>query len=158
MIAYPYSFEGEIERFGVGKGRVIWYQVLMLPQHLRAELPFDQHPRLRVKGEIADVPVEGAWMPTGDGRNYFIVGPHVRKQTDAKLGMRAEMRFRVDNQDRVDVPEALARALASSHRRQKLWDALTPGKQRGLCHLVRMAKSEATQAKRIKDVLKQLET
>ncbi len=151
---YPFAFEGPLSRHGVGKGeRVLWYAVLFLPPELAAELPFARHPRLRVEGEIADVPVAGAWMPTGDGRRYFIVSPAVRKATQARLGTLLDMRFRVADQDAVEVPEALARALAADPAAQAAWDVLTPGRRRGLAHLVGAAKTEPTRARRVAEVL-----
>ena len=73
----PYAFEARVERFGVGRTRKVWYDVLFLPPELEAQLPFDRYPRLRMEGEIAEVAIENAWMPTGHGRRYVIVGPEV---------------------------------------------------------------------------------
>lgn len=73
--AYPFTFEAEIERFGVGRVRKVWYNVLFLPDTLATRLPFASHSRLRIEGEIADVPIANAFMPAGDGRHYVIVAP-----------------------------------------------------------------------------------
>mgnify|MGYP001766017924 CR=1 FL=1 len=72
---FPHRFEGPLDRFGVGRERKVWYNVLLLPAAWESVLPFESFPRLRVKGEIADLPFEGAWIPTGDGRRYVIVAP-----------------------------------------------------------------------------------
>lgn len=156
MSYFTHAFEGEITRFGVGRARVIWYSVLFLPQDVAPGLPFDLHPRLRVEGEIADVPVAGAWMPTGDGRRYFIVSPKVLKGAGVAVGDVVEMRFRVDDQDRVDVPDALARALARDPAAREAWDRLTPGRRRGLAHLVHGARTEATALRRVEEVLAEI--
>lgn len=124
-----------------------------MPRALAAVLPMKAHPRLRVRGEIVDIPVEGAWMPTGDGQNYFIVSPAVRKGTGAKLGDMLDMRFVIDNQDRVDMPAALSQALALQPAMQVDWMKLTPGRQRGLAHQVAQAKTDATRQRRIHSVL-----
>jgi len=154
---YPYRFEGPLARHGVGRAKVVWYTVLFLPDELAAELPFDQHPRLRVEGEIADVPVQGAWMPTGDGRRYFMVSPAVLKAARPEPGQLLEMRFRIDEQERVDVPEALAAALArDGEAAAAAWDALTPGKRRGIAHLVAAAKTPPTQARKVAEVIEAL--
>lgn len=150
---YPYHFEAEIERYGVGKVRKVWYQVLMLPQSLRAELPFDEFPRLRVEGEIADVPMTNAFIPTGNGRNYVIVGPGVRKAACVGLGDHVEMRFRIADQDSVDVPAALYEALQSNPAFQSIWDELTPGKQRAVAQHVKSAKTEATRKRRLEEAV-----
>ncbi|MEL6962054.1 MAG: DUF1905 domain-containing protein, partial [Pseudomonadota bacterium] len=103
MSYYTHEFEAVIDRHGVGKTKVIFYKVLFMPPCFEEELPFAEYPRLRVEGEIAEVSVRGAWIPTGDGRRYFIVSPEVRKQTGLDVGDLVEMRFRIDDQDHVDV-------------------------------------------------------
>jgi hypothetical protein len=135
---------------------VVWYTVLFLPDELAAVLPFDRHPRLRVEGEIADVPVQGAWMPTGDGRRYFMVSPAVLKAARPEPGQLLEMRFRIDDQERVDVPEALAAALARDGEAVAAWDALTPGKRRGIAHLVASGPTAPTQARKVAEVIEAL--
>jgi hypothetical protein len=157
-VFYPHAFEAPIERHGVGRSRVLWYKVLFLPPQLQAELPFDRHPRLRVEGEVADVPVAGAWMPTGDGRAYFIVSPKVLKAAEVGLGDPVEMRFRIDEQDRVDVPEALAEALSREPTLQAVWDELSAGRRRGLTHLVHAARTPETERRRVAAVLDDLRT
>ncbi|MBY0335030.1 MAG: YdeI/OmpD-associated family protein [Acetobacteraceae bacterium] len=153
MSLYPHAFEGALQRHGVGRDRKVWYAVLFLPPALAAELPFDRFPRLRVEGEIADQPVSGAWMPVGDGRRYFIVSPEVRKAAGAGLGAVLEMRFRVADQDAVEVPEALVRELERRPDLRARWDALTPGRRRGLAHLVRGARTEPTRQRRVAEVV-----
>lgn len=152
--AYPFAFEAPLRRHGVGKGeRVLWYAVLFLPPELAAALPFARHPRLRVEGEVMDVPVAGAWMPTGDGRRYFIVSPAVRKAAQAGPGTLLEMRFRIADQDAVEVPDALRQALSADPAAQAAWDALLPGRRRGLAHSVAAAKTDPTRARRVAEVL-----
>jgi hypothetical protein len=152
-VPYLYSFEGQIDRFGVGKTRKLWYTVLFLPPDVEAELPFGTFPRLRVEGEIADLPVEGAWMPTGDGRRYFIVAPRVLKGAEVGLGDSVEMRFGVADQNAVDVPAELAAALALYPAARTAWEALTPGKQRGLTHRIHGAKAPTTRRRRTDEVI-----
>ena len=152
-VSYLHSFEGPIDRFGVGKTRKVWYTVLFLPPDLEAELPFAVYPRLRVEGEIADLPVEGAWMPTGDGRRYFIVAPRVLKGAEIGVGDMVEMRFGIADQTAVEVPAELAAALKQSPDAQEAWQALTPGKQRGLTHRVHGAKAPETRRRRTDEVI-----
>lgn len=155
-MTYDHSFEAPLERWGVGRARVVWYTVLFLPPELEAQLPFDRHPRLRVEGEIAEVPVQGAWLPTGEGRRYFIVSPAVLRAARPEPGRPVEMRFRVDDQDRVDVPDALALALMADVAANAHWRSLTPGKRRGLAHLVAAARTPPTQARKVAEVLEAL--
>lgn len=152
-LIYPYSFEAEIEKFGVGKKRKIWYNVLFLPDKLKAELPFAEHPRLRVEGEIADVPIANAFIPAGDGRNYVIVAPGVLEDGEVTLGDRVEMRFRIADQDHVDVPPELTAALESDSEAKRAWEALTPGKKRMVAQHVLSAKTDSTRNRRIEEAV-----
>ncbi|MEM9837927.1 MAG: YdeI/OmpD-associated family protein [Pseudomonadota bacterium] len=152
-VFFPYAFEAPIEKFGVGKTRVIWYNVLMVPDEVCAELPLDEYPRLRIEGEIAEVPIANALMPTGDGRRYVIVSPTVLKEAEVRLGDHVEMRFRIADQDHVDVPAGLSAALRNDRNAAAMWEALTPGKKRMLSQHVLSAKTEPTQAKRIGEAL-----
>lgn len=150
MTWFTHSFEAVIERHSLG--RKIWYHVLFLPPDIAAELPFDQHPQLRIEGEIADVPVKSAFIPAGDGRYYVIVSPETLKDADVRAGQSVDMRFRVADQSAVVVPEDLARALALDGEAAAAWDALTVGRRRGLAHHVASAKSTATRERRIAGV------
>lgn len=150
---YPYVFEAQIEKFGVGKDRKIWYSVLFLPPELRPDLPFDTYPQLRVEGEIADVPIANAFIPAGDGRNYMIVSPRVLKDAEVKLSDSVEMRFRIADQDHVDVPDALQRALEGDPRALAAWDSMTPGRKRMAAQHVLSAKSEPTRQRRVGEAL-----
>lgn len=153
MALFTHEFEAPLSMHGVGKSRVIWYQVLFLPEPLAQRLPLGQYPRLRVRGEIVDIPVAGAWIPAGDGRHYFIVSPAVRKGTGARLGDMLDMRFVVDDQDRVDVPEVLQSELNARPELREAWQRLSPGKRRGMAHLVAQAKSSATAMRRVQEVI-----
>lgn len=153
MALFTHEFEAPLTTHGVGKSRVIWYHVLFMPAYLAKTLPLGMHPRLRVRGEIVDIPVSGAWMPTGDGGHYFIVSPKVRKGTGARLGDMLDMRFVIDDQDRVDVPAALEDALNARPEIRAIWERTTPGKRRGLAHRVAQAKTSATVLRRIQEVI-----
>ncbi|WP_198669280.1 YdeI/OmpD-associated family protein [Blastomonas sp. UPD001] len=150
---YPYSFEAPIEKFGVGRARKIWYNVLFLPDALRSELPFGLYPRLRVDGEIADVPMSNAFIPAGDGRNYVIVAPNVLADAGVTLGNQVEMRFRVADQDRVDAPHELLAALSADSEANELWQQLTPGRRRMVAQHVTSAKTVETGERRIQEAL-----
>jgi hypothetical protein len=150
---FTHEFEDVIALHGVGKSRVITYKVLFLPPHFESKLPFQNYPRLRVDGEIADVPVRGAWMPVGDGRRYFIVSPEIKKVTGLDVGDSVEMRFRIDDQDYVEVPGALLAAIEADDGAMAAWDALTAGKKRMFTFYVSSAKTHPTEIKRIDEAL-----
>ena len=153
MALHPYEFESELAVHGVGKSRVIWYAVLFLPTAIQDKLAFPKRIRLRVVGEIADIPISGAWMPTGDGGYYFIVSPVVRKLAGLKIHDRVEMRFRIDDPERVEIPVLLSDALARDAACLAIWQGLTAGRKRGLSHTIHAAKTDATRMRRVCDVL-----
>ncbi len=153
MSYFTHAFEDIISLQGVGKTKVLTYRVLFMPHSLEKELPFDIYPRLRVDGEIADVPVRGAWMPVGDGRRYFIVSPEVRRQTGFDVGDLVEMRFRVDDQNHVDTPRSLQRALDGDDAVNAAWLALTAGKKRMFSFHVASARTEPTEARRVAEAM-----
>ncbi|WP_300057516.1 YdeI/OmpD-associated family protein [uncultured Roseobacter sp.] len=153
MSYFTHDFVGEIGLHGVGKSRVITYKVLFMPPRFETELPFKTYPRLRVEGEIADVPVRGAWMPVGDGRRYFIVSPDIKANTGLDVGDEVEMRFRVDDQDHVDVPDALTAALDADDAASAQWEKLTAGKRRMFTNHVFSAKTSPTEQRRVDEAM-----
>ncbi|MEL7273928.1 MAG: YdeI/OmpD-associated family protein [Pseudomonadota bacterium] len=153
MSYFEHDFEGVIDQHGVGKSKVITYKVLFMPPRFETALPFKEYPRLRVEGEIADVPVRGAWMPVGDGRRYFIVSPDIKKNTGLDVGDLVEMRFRIDDKDYVDVPLALELAIKGDDTAAQNWDALTAGKKRMFTNHVASAKTAPTEAKRVAEAM-----
>jgi hypothetical protein len=123
MSWYTHHFEAVIERHGVGRTRKIWYRVVFLPSEMAAELPFGQFPQLRIEGEIADIPVKSAFIGAGDGRYYVIVSPALLKAAGVSYGDVVEMRFRVADQDAVDMPQPLSQALQRDRRAGKAFSA-----------------------------------
>lgn len=154
MTFFTHEFEATLSRHPIGKGeRVVTYSVVYLPSDMATDLPFDAHPRLRVDAEIADIPFNGAWQPAGDGRSYLMVPKAVFTDAGAAIGDVVEVRFRLADQDAVDVPEILQRALTSDAEAQAKWDGLTAGTKRGFAYRVASAKLPKTIDKRVKEVM-----
>ncbi len=157
MIFFPYAFEAPIEYYDFG---TMAYTVVYLPRELERELPLDEYPRLRINGEVADRPIEGAWQPGGersDGRWYLMVPRKFMQQASLSLGDEVEVRFEIADQDHVDVPAELRAALDQNDAARAAWAQLTPGKQRGLAYRVDSAKRAETRARRVAEVLGELE-
>jgi hypothetical protein len=110
---------------------------------------------MRISGEVGDVPFAGAWQPV-KGRWYLMLSKPLLKAGGFKVGDLVEVRFRVEAQDTVAVPDALRRALERDRTRLKRWEALSPGKRRGLAHRVASARTLATEQKRVAEVLEAL--
>lgn len=153
MSYFTHEFVDEISLHGVGKSRILTYKVLFMPPHFESQLPFQIYPRLRVDAEIADVPVRGAWMPVGDGRRYFIVSPEIKANTGLDVGDEVEMRFKIDNQDHVDVPSSLMAALNADDAALAQWGKLTAGKKRMFTNHVYSAKTAPTEQRRIDEAI-----
>ncbi|MEO0911576.1 MAG: YdeI/OmpD-associated family protein [Pseudomonadota bacterium] len=148
--AYPFAFDAEITTHDVGSSRYL-YTVLWVPDGVAARLPLAEYPRLRVTGEIGEHPFEAALTPVR-GRWYILLSKALLKAVGAQVGDSVEVRFEVGDQAAVDVPPTLKAALAEHTAMRALWEAETPGKQRGLAYRVASAKSEATRARRVEEV------
>jgi bifunctional DNA-binding transcriptional regulator/antitoxin component of YhaV-PrlF toxin-antitoxin module len=154
MEFYPFSFDTEVSIRDFGKYH---YVCVKLPSELEAALPFDQYPRLRVRGEMAGYDFEGAWQPQKGGQRWLMIPKDIQKAAGLSIGDRVHVAFGIADQDAVNVPAELAEALAEAPDAREAWDALTPGKRRGHCHAVEKAKAPATKQKRIAEIFDQLD-
>ena len=146
---YPHAFEAAIVHHNVGTYR---YTVVFLDDALVPRLPLDRYPRLRVSGEIGEVPFEGAFQPVR-GRWYVMLNKQLMSDGDCSVNDVVEVRFRVEDQDAVDVPTELLQRIAGDSALQNAWQALSPGKQRGIAYHLRSAKTPATKARRLEECL-----
>ena len=149
MDFFPYGFETRIAHHDLGIYR---YTVVWLDDDIAAELPFNDQPRLRIAGEVADVPIEGAWQPSR-GRWYLMLGKPLLKAAGKGVGDAVEVRFRLAPPDDLVLPEALERALASAPAARAAFELQTVGKQRALAHRVGSAKGPDTIAKRVTEIV-----
>lgn len=144
-----WEFDAPVEYHDFGRMK---YAVVYLPEAVRQQLPFDQYPRLRVDAEVNEQPIDGAFLP-GQGKHYLILSKRLLKSAGLAPGAMAHVNFRLADQDAVTVPEELEMALAANPETQEAWDALTPGKQRGLAYRVASARTAPTRRKRVNEVL-----
>ncbi len=148
MGRFAYEFTGKVARHSFGS----WgYTVVFLPPEVAAQLPVQENPRLRVRGELDEYPFAGAWQPTG-GTWYLMINKTVLKQGGYQVGDWINVRFNLDDPEAVDLPEALEAALRQDRKFRKVWEGLTAGKRRGLAYRVATAKTEATILKRVEEV------
>ncbi|MDJ0921159.1 MAG: YdeI/OmpD-associated family protein [Henriciella sp.] len=153
MSFFTHQFQGVVDRHDYGK---MVYHIVFVPEDTASTLPFDQHPRLRVSAEVNDFPVEGAFVPYGDGRYYLHLGKRLLKAVNIGLGDEIEVRFAIADQNAVDVPEKLQTALEENEEARLAWESLTPGKQRGFAYRVGSAKRQETQQKRVAEIFAEL--
>jgi len=147
---FPHSFTAEIVQHDVGSERYR-YTVIFVPEELKAQLPLGEYPKLRISGEVDDHPIEAALTPVR-GEHYILLSKKLLAAIGKGLGKEVELRFRIADQDAVEVPERLEAALARDAAMRALWQAATPGKQRALAYMVASAKRAATQEQRIAKV------
>ncbi len=148
MTHFPFAFEGAIAYLPFDRYA---YTVLYLPREMETALSFPRTKRLRVVGEVADLPVAGAWQRSS-GRWYFILSKRFHKAAEAKVGDIVEMRFSVDDQNAVDTPTVLQDALKRNKKLAVAWAGLTPGAQRAFAHRIASAKTPATEMRRVAEV------
>ena len=154
MSFYQHEFAGEIARhsMGINKRGELFYTVVYVPTETIEALPLDEHPRLRVEGEIAEMPFEGAINPS-KGRHYLMVSKKLMKARALVVGDEVAVRFNVGDQDYVDISAELQQALDDNPTAMALWDNLTAGRKRGFATLVNSAKRSATREARAAKVI-----
>ncbi|MBL7982314.1 MAG: DUF1905 domain-containing protein [Flavobacteriales bacterium] len=149
-----YRFTAPLERT---TGRMAWHYVEF--PHDVLEL-FGKRGDVRVQCLINGVATDRALMPTKSGYHILILGTDLRRKAGIrKLGdpVNVELWLHPDP-DRIDIPEALADTLDFMPEMKAAWDKLTPGMKRSMCYWVGSAKTEATQAKRVAELLRRFET
>lgn len=152
MSYYAHSFESRVTALDMGR---MVYRVVPVPRETLEPLEKPGRGPLRIAGEINDFPYSGAVTPSSAGP-YLLLSQTRLKEMGLRVGDAVEVRFNIDTSDVVDLPEALEAALAGNAAAAEAWEALTPGRQRGLVHLVASAKRPETQAKRARDLVEGL--
>ncbi|MEE4154284.1 MAG: YdeI/OmpD-associated family protein [Erythrobacter sp.] len=147
---YPHGFNAEIVRHDVGSQRYR-YTVVFVPEEVKAALPLGEYPKLRITGEVDDHPIEAALIPLGS-EHYILLSKRLLGAIGKRVGDVVDIRFRIADQDAVEIPARLREALARVPAMADLWAQATPGKQRALAHMVASAKRAETKNKRIEYV------
>jgi uncharacterized protein YdeI (YjbR/CyaY-like superfamily) len=99
-------------------------------------------------------------MPRKSGCHIIILGGDIRRKAGLKkVGQPVDIELWLDPEpDKLDIPEALADTLDFLPEMKAAWKKLTPGMQRSMCYWVGSAKTEATQAKRVAELLRRFES
>lgn len=114
----------------------------------------------RVRGTINGVAVDRALMPVKGGRHIIIVGGDIRRAAKLRqVGDIAEVEvWPHEAPEKPDLPEALKDTLDFLPEMKAAWERLKPGRQRNMCIWIGGARTPATRAKRIAELLRRLET
>jgi Bacteriocin-protection, YdeI or OmpD-Associated/Domain of unknown function (DUF1905) len=143
------TFEGRVEP-------LVWrrstYTILRLPPDAASALAAAR----RVEGEIADHPVNLALTRAPVVEGVFLwAGASLLDRIGITPGEPVEVRLRPAPDDRVDLDPDVEAALRAAGVLER-WEALTPGKRRGLLYQISTAKTEATRAKRVQKMIGKL--
>ncbi len=136
------TFDARVEPMVWGKST---YTILRVPDHIVDALGKTR----RVEGEVNDHPINLAITraPVIDSA-FLWAGKAFLAETGLEPGEITEVRLRPAPDDLVEVPPDVTDALRSAGATE-VWEALTPGKRRGLLHQVTSAKRAETRVKRI---------
>jgi hypothetical protein len=144
-------FEGRVEPLVWGRAT---YTILRLPDSVASALLAAG--AARIEGEIAEHPVNLALSRAPEVEGLFLwTGQSLPDRTGITPGERVEVRLRPAPPDAVITPDDLAAALRRADR-TAAWEALTPGKRRGLIYRIDTAKTAAAREKRIAAVIQGL--
>jgi hypothetical protein len=138
------AFTGRIETLVWGTST---YTIVRLPDDVAERLAADG--ARRVEGEINEHPVNLAPVRAPVLEETFLwTGRSLLDRIGIGPGDEVEVRLRKAPDDAVETPEDIAAALRAAGA-GPLWEALTPGKRRGLIYQVGTAKTQATRERRI---------
>jgi hypothetical protein len=138
------EFTGRIETLEWGKAV---YTILRLPDEVAER--FAAEGARRVEGEMNEFPVNLAPTRAPVLEETFLwAGRSLLDRIGLAPGDTVEVRLRKAPDDEVETPDDVAAALRSAGATH-LWDALTPGKRRGLLYQIGTARTQATREKRI---------
>lgn len=148
MLEYQFNYEAKIVSYQFGN---FAYCVFLLPKKLEKKLPFDKYTRLRVTGEYAGQPFENAWQPAR-GRYFLIVSKKRLKLCGLKCGDKVWLQFDIANQEAVDIPPELEKAIRAKTKLEIAWNKLSAGKKRAFAYRVDSAKRRETRERRVDEV------
>ena len=138
------TFTAQIETLEWGKAT---YTIIRLPGEVASRLSAEG--ATRVEGEMNEHPVNLAPTRAPVIEETFLwTGKSLMDRIGLAPGDMVEVRLRKAPDDAVELPEDLAAALRAAGART-LWEALTPGRRRGLLYQIGTAKTQATRDRRI---------
>jgi Bacteriocin-protection, YdeI or OmpD-Associated/Domain of unknown function (DUF1905) len=144
------TFEGRVRPLTWGRST---YTILPVPDSVVQALGKCR----RVEGEIAEHPVNLALSRAPVVEGVFLwAGSSLLDRIGIAPGEPVEVRLRPAPDDRVDLDPDIEAALRQGGVLAQ-WDALTPGKRRGLLYQIATAKTERTRQNRIASLVAGLE-
>jgi len=134
-----WKFSATLERM---ESSLLWHSFILVPEEVCEEVKGLQSDRRVVATFNGEVGHHAAMMPKGDGRYFIMLNKELRKQLFARYGSRLEVELRLDK-SRYGMPmaEEMEAVLAEDPVASRWFEALTPGKQRALIHIVSKVKN-----------------
>jgi hypothetical protein len=123
---------------------------ILLPAAIIRDLPKG---RVRVEGTMNGAPFALAVLNMKDGSRFFSVSASLRRAARMKVGDRVDVRFKIVDPDKLDVPEELEAVLAQDDQAMKAWEKLTTGFRRSLIHYITSVKNVDSRIKRAIDLM-----
>jgi hypothetical protein len=146
-------FTAEVEKM---PGRFAWTYV-EFPHDVQKL--FGKKGVVRVKGTMNGVPIDRALMPRKSGYHMIVLSAELRKKANVEIGEKAVFEIWLnDRPDELELSEELKETLAFFPEFAQAWEKLTPGMKRGMCYWVGSAKTEATRAKRVAELLRRFDS
>lgn len=118
---------------------------IFLPEAIIKTLPKG---RVRAKGTFNQTPFALGVQYKKDGSRFFVVSLVLRKAAKLKIGDAVDVKFKLVDPEKVDLPEELEAVLAQDDEAKKAWDKITPGLQRGIIHYITSTKNIDLRIKR----------
>jgi hypothetical protein len=144
----PQRFTATLAESGRGGGR--WVEVPFDPKAV-----FGQS-RAPVKGTVNGTPLRSRLAVYG-GRTYLGLRADIRAAAGIDVGDRVEVVLELDDEPReVEVPEALAQALAGDPDARRAYDALSFTHRREYAEWIAAAKRAETRERRVAKALEML--
>ena len=136
-----YSFSGKLQPV---EG-VLADAAIFLPKEIIKTLP---EGRLRTEGTFNQTPFALGVQYKKDSQRFFVVSLVLRKAAKIKMGDDVDVKFKLVDSEKVDLPEELTEVLAQDDEGLKAWNKITPGTQRGIIHYITSTKNIDLRIKR----------
>lgn len=118
---------------------------IFLPKEIIKQLPDG---RVRAKGTFNQTPFSLGVQYKKDGGRFFVVSLVLRKAAGITIGDPVDVKFKLVNPEKVELPEELDAVLAQDDEGSKAWSKITPGLQRGIIHYITSTKNIDLRIKR----------
>jgi len=116
---------------------LLWNSQILVPQAIADEIRRLQPDRRVIVRFPGGITHHAALMPTGDGRFFIMLNKALRKQVEPRDGSLFAVTLTLDRSEYgMPVPEEFEVVLAEDEVAYRHFNALTPGKQRALLHLI----------------------